>query len=143
MNTTGGHSAVLAALESSVCRDPAIEFAVAFGSHVTGDSRPSSDLDIAVRFTDELSASERFRKRCSLSGTLQREDAPFIDISDLDELPLTVAHDAVHGTFICGDEQAFRDVTSEIETAFAEQGDEIRRRQRALIDRIAEEGLRG
>lgn len=143
MGTTDGHSRLLAALESSVCRDPAVEFAVAFGSQATGGDRPSSDLDIALKFANELSSRERFRKRCFLAGELQREDAPFVDVSDIEELPLAVAHDAVQGRLLCGDEQAFRAVKTEVKAAFAEQGDDIRRRQRAVIDRIAEEGLRG
>lgn len=143
MDTTNGRSAVLAALESTVCRDPDIDFVIVFGSQVTDDVRPSSDLDVAVKFADELSSSERFQKRCFLSGELQRESAPFVDVSDIDELPLAVAHDAVHGRVLCGDEQALREFTAEVEAAVAQQSDDIHRRQRAVIDRIAEEGLRG
>lgn len=143
MDTTDGHSGLLAALETAVCRDPAVEFAVVFGSQVSGDARPSSDIDIAVKFADDLSSSERFRKRCFLAGELQREDAPFVDVSDIDELPLAVAHDAVQGRVLCGDEEAFRAVKTEVEAAFSERGEDIRRRQRAVIDRIAEDGLRG
>ena len=143
MDTTGGRSAVLAALESAVCRDPAVDFAIVFGSQITDDARPSSDLDLAIKFADDLSSSERFEKRCVLSGELQQEGAPFIDVSDIDELPLGVAHDAVHGKLLCGDDDAFHEVTAEVEAAFAEQGEDIRRRQRAVIERIAEEGLRG
>ena len=143
MDTTEERSEVLVALESAVCRDPDLDFAIVFGSQATDDARPSSDLDVAVKFADDLSSSERFEKQCFLSGELQEEGAPFIDVSDIDGLPLAVAHDAVHGKLLCGDEQAFREVKAEVEAAFAEQGDDIRRRQRALIDRIAEEGLRG
>lgn len=60
--------------EESLCANAEIEFVVIFGSQTTGDMRPASDLDIAVKFTDELSSHERFRKRCFLSGDLQRED---------------------------------------------------------------------
>lgn len=143
MDTTDGHSEVLAALETAVCRDSAVEFAVVFGSQISGDTRPSSDLDIAVKFADDLSSSERFRKRCFLAGELQREDAPFVDVSDIDELPLVVAHDAVQGRVLCGDKEAFRAVKTEVEAAFSKRGEDIRRRQRAVIDRIAEDGLRG
>jgi hypothetical protein len=44
---------------------------------------------------------------------------------------------------LCGDEEAFHEVKAEVETAFTERGENVRQRQRALIDRIAEEGLRG
>jgi predicted nucleotidyltransferase len=143
MGTTDERLEALATLESAVCRDSDIEFALVFGSQVTDTALPSSDLDIAVKFDDDLSSGERFRKRCFLAGELQQEDTPFVDVSDIDELPLTVAHDAVQGRLLCGDEEAFREVKAEVETAFAERGEEIRQRQRALIDRIAEEGLRG
>lgn len=143
MGTTDERLEALATLESAVCRDSDIEFALVFGSQVTDTARPSSDLDIAVKFDDHFSSGERFRKRCFLAGELQQEDTPFVDVSDIDELPLAVAHDAVQGRLLCGDEEAFREVKAEVETAFAERGEEIRQRQRALIDRIAEEGLRG
>lgn len=143
MDTIDGRSRLLALLEESLCRGPDIEFAVAFGSQVTGDSRPSSDLDLAVKFTDSLSSHERFQKRCFLSGDLQRADAPFIDISDIEGLPLDVAHDAVTGEFLCGDEQAFRQFRADIEAVFEERRDDIRRHRRDVIDRIAENGLHG
>lgn len=143
MEPAAERSRLLAALEASLCRDADIEFAVAFGSLVTGDSRPASDLDLAVKFDDELSAHDRFRKRCFLSGDLQRADAPFIDLSDIEALPIEVAHDAVQGEFLCGDEDAFRRFNATIERTFEEQRDDLRRQQRALIDRVAEEGLRG
>jgi predicted nucleotidyltransferase len=143
MGTADGHTQLLAALSEVICSDPDVEFAIAFGSRAAGTPRPSSDIDVAVKFSDELSASERFRKRCSLSGELQREDAPFVDVSDIEELPLLVAYDAVQGTVLCGDEEALRSVKEGIDAAFTERGPDIRSHQRDLIDRIAEEGLRG
>lgn len=143
MEGIDGRSLLLTRLEESLCRDPDIEFVVSFGSQVTGDSRPSSDLDLAVKFADTLSSHERFQKRCFLSGDLQRADAPFIDISDIEDLPLDVAHDAVTGEFLCGDEQAFRQFRADIGEEFEERRDDIRRHQRDVIDRIAENGLHG
>jgi predicted nucleotidyltransferase len=43
-------SQLLATLEEFLCRNTDIEFAVAFGSQATGNSRPSSDVDLAVKF---------------------------------------------------------------------------------------------
>jgi len=68
---------------------------------------------------------------------------PFVDVSDIESLPLAVAHDAVAGLFVCGDEDEFERVKTDIETKFAEQRDNHHRQQRAVIDRIAEGGLRG
>ena len=132
-----------AVLDTSVCADPAVEFVVAFGSRPAGESTPASDLDIAVKFAADLSAGERFEKRCFLSGDLQHDDAPFVDLSDIETLPLDVANDAVNGTFVCGDEHAFEQFKTIVEAAFDDQRDTIRRQQRDVIDRIAAEGLRG
>ncbi|WP_254543686.1 nucleotidyltransferase domain-containing protein [Halomarina pelagica] len=143
MEATDGRSRLLAILGESPCRDADIDFAVAFGSRVAGTPQPSSDLDVAVKFADGLSSRERFQKRCFLSGDLQREDAPFVDVSDVEALPLDVAHDAVDGEFLCGDEQTFRRFRANVEATFEERRDEIRRHQRGVIDRIAENGLHG
>ncbi|MCO8245335.1 nucleotidyltransferase domain-containing protein [Haladaptatus sp. AB643] len=143
MDSIDGHSELLAVLGESLCRDADIEFAVVFGSQLTSNSRPSSDLDLAVKFTKSLSSHERFQKLCFLSGDLQREGAPFIDLSDIETLPLEVAHDAVNGEFLCGDEDAFRHFKADTESLFEEQHEDIRRHQRDVIDRIAEDGLHG
>ncbi|WP_158057958.1 type VII toxin-antitoxin system MntA family adenylyltransferase antitoxin [Halorussus halophilus] len=143
MDTTDGRSQVLAGLSESLCHDPDIEFVVVFGSQLTGDARPSSDIDLAVKFSDTLSSHERFRKRCFLSGDLQREDAPFVDISDIETLPIGVAHDAVNGDVLCGNKEAFRRFKADIEASFEDQRDDIRDQQQRVIDRIAEDGLHG
>lgn len=143
MDSIDGHSELLAVLEESLCRDVDIEFAVVFGSQLTSNSRPSSDLDLAVKFADNLSSHERFQKLCFLSGDLQREGAPFIDVSDIETLPLEVAHDAVNGEFLCGDEGAFHHFKADTESLFEEQHEDLRRHQRDVIDRIAEDGLHG
>ena len=132
-----------AVLDASVCDDPAVEFVVAFGSRPADEATPASDLDIAVKFADDLSAGERFDKRCFLSGDIQRDDAPFVDLADIETLPLDVAHDAVNGTVVCGDEHAFERFKTAIEAAFDDQRETLRRQQRDVIDRIAAEGLRG
>lgn len=108
MNAIDGRSRVLAALEESLCHDSDIVFALVFGSLITSDSGTESDIDVAVKFAEHCSSRERFRKRCFLSGDLQQIDAPFVDLSDIESLPLEVAHDAVNGEFLCGDDRAFR-----------------------------------
>lgn len=143
MDATDGRSRLLAALDESLCRDADVEFVIAFGSQVNGEPRPSSDIDLAVKFADELSDHARFRKRCYLSGDLQRADAPYVDVADIEALPIDVAHDAVNGELLCGDERAFHRFKSDVETVFEERRDDIRRHQRDVIDRIAEEGLSG
>lgn len=143
MDTPDGRSRLFAAFEESLCRDADIEFAVAFGSQISGESHTSSDIDLAINFTDDLSSHERFQKRCFLSGDLQQENAPFVDVSDIEELPVGVAYDAVNGEVICGDEQAFHRFKADVEAAFEDQRDDIRRHQQDVIERIAEDGLHG
>ena len=143
MMTDDEHSDVLEDLAASVCSDSDVEYLVVFGSQVSGPSTASSDLDLAVKFADDLSDHERFEKWCFLSGDLQQDDAPFVDVADIDTLSLDVAHDVVNGEFVCGDQEAFEQFKTEIETGFSEHREEIRRHQRDVIDRIAEDGLRG
>jgi predicted nucleotidyltransferase len=143
MSSDGNRSAVLSDLEAVLCADEDTEFAVVFGSQAANTAREDSDVDVAVKFSETLSAAERFRKRCFLAGDLQREDEPFVDISDIDRLPLAVAHDAVRGEFLCGDEAAFQAFKTEVERQFSEERDTIQRHQRDTIDRIAEDGLHG
>ena len=143
MDAGDRRSQVLATIEESVCPDPAVEFVVAFGSQVTGEPTRSSDFDLAVKFAAELPSRERFEKQCFLSGTLQQEDFPFVDLSDIESLPVDVAHDAVNGQFVCGDKQTFEQFKTNIESQFGDRRDALRRQQREVIDRIAEEGLRG
>lgn len=126
-----------------LCTDPEIDFVVAFGSRVSGDARSSSDLDVAVKFSDDVPADDRFRKRCQLSAHLQQPDRPFVDVSDVDELSLEFAHDAVDGTLVCGDKAAFRAFRDRIDSEFETRRDDFERRHRERIRRIAEEGLRG
>lgn len=133
----------LAALSESVCADSAVAFVVAFGSQITGSPTRGSDLDLAIKFVDELSNRERFEKRCFLSGNLQQDDAPFVDVSDIETLSLDVTHDAINGQFVCGDRDAFEQFKTAVEAQFEDEHEELRRHQRAVIDRIAEEGLRG
>lgn len=134
---------VRAAVQATVCPDPGVNFVVMFGSHIRGAPRPGSDIDLAVKFADTCAARDRFRKRCFFAGELQRPTGPYVDVSDIEALPLDVAHDAVCGEFLCGDAAAFRAFKTEIEARYETERDTLRQHQRAIIDRIAEDGLRG
>ena len=143
MEPNADQSQIRSALKDMVCADPDIVFAVVFGSQLSGTATHSSDFDIAVKFTADCSERNRFKKRCVLSGELQHEEFPFIDVSDIDSLPLDVAHDAVNGDLLCGDERVFEQFKTDIEAEFDEKRETLRRHQRTVIDRIAEDGLRG
>jgi len=143
MEPSADQPQIRSALKTVVCADPDVVFAVVFGSQLSGTGTRSSDVDIAVKFTADCSGRDRFKKQCVLSGELQHEEFPFIDVSDIDSLPLDVAHDAVNGNLLCGDERAFEQFKTDIEVKFDGQRETLRQHQRAVIDRIAEDGLRG
>lgn len=124
-----------------LCGDPDVEFVVAFGSRETGPTHGSSDLDVAVKFSADCCKTERFRKRCRFSGTVQDPGLPFVDVSDIEALPLPVAHEAVTGTFLCGDEHAFEAFKTSTQHEFKDQQTAIEDEQQELIRRIAEDGL--
>ncbi len=143
MNSTRDPSWIRDITDETLCEEPDIEFVVAFGSQIWGTATPESDIDIAVKFSDELSATDRFRKRCFLAGELQESSRPQVDLVDVESLPVEVAHDVVNGELICGDQHRFERFRSSVERQFESERDQLRQQQRETIDRIAEEGLRG
>lgn len=132
-----------AAIETVVCSDPDIQFAVAFGSRISGTPRPSSDIDIALKFADHLSRGERFRKRCALAGQLQQDDGPFVDVSDIEALSLEAAHDALDGVVLCGDEATVQAFADAIEAELNRRQPDLEQHRRETIQRIATDGLHG
>lgn len=143
MTARDGIAPVEDAVRGSVCTDADIEFVVLFGSRTTGAASTASDIDLAIKFADDLSPHARFQKWCFLAGDLQQATAPDVDVADIERLPIDVAHDAVAGELLCGDRDAFERFQTRINTRFETERDDLRRQQRAVIDRIAEEGLRG
>jgi predicted nucleotidyltransferase len=83
MANHGDSSKIFDELTASVCSDPDVEFVVAFGSQVAGEPTALSDVDLAIKFAENLSDHERFEKWCFLSGDLQQDDAPFVDVADI------------------------------------------------------------
>jgi len=71
-----------------VLEDAPITLAVLYGSHARGESRPGSDVDLAVSFYDSLSSVERTRARLSLIERLGRGvDTDGIDVIPIDQAP--------------------------------------------------------
>ncbi|ELK53132.1 nucleotidyltransferase family protein [Haloferax sp. BAB-2207] len=62
MEPSDGRSEALSALREAVRSDSDIKFVVTLGSQITGGATMASDLDIAVKFADSLSARDRFEK---------------------------------------------------------------------------------
>ena len=113
-----------------------VVFAVLFGSHATRTADGTSDVDIALRFPDEMADIERFRRRNRIDAELQQYAAGFVDVSDLEELPVHVAHAALQNGIVVAGEMstAYRDgVKQEYEATAGERAAQ----REELIERLA------
>ena len=114
----------------------AVVFAVLFGSRARGTADTSSDVDVAVRFPDEASAHERFRRRNRIDAALQEYADGFVDVSDVDSLPTPVAYAALRdGIRLVGDEQAVEAYLSQVQVEYEASSDEREHERREFIDR--------
>ena len=113
-----------------------VVFAVLFGSHATGTADATSDVDIALRFPDEMAAIERFRRRNRIDAELQQYAAGFVDVSDLEELPVHVAHAALRDGIVVAGEMstAYRE---EVEQEYEATAGERAAQREELIERLA------
>jgi predicted nucleotidyltransferase len=113
-------------------------FAVLFGSCARDTAGESSDVDIALRFPDEMGARERFRLRNRLDAELQRYAEDFVDVSDIDALPTSVAYAALReGDLLVGEESTVKAYRKRISQEYEATADERERERRDLIERLA------
>ena len=118
--------------ETDVC------FAVLFGSRVRGDAHESSDVDVALRFPDDLSSTERFRRRNRIDAELQSHADAFVDVSDIDSLPLPIARAALRdGIRLVGDDREVDAYRDRVEAEYEETATERERDRREFVDRLA------
>jgi len=83
------------ALAERLGRFDEVLFALLFGSHARGESRPDSDIDLAVFVSPALSPEERWKLRLRLHATL--EDLGTLDVVVLNDAPALLAHRALQG----------------------------------------------
>lgn len=115
-----------------------IDFAILFGSHARGTADESSDVDIALRFPEEMDDHERFHRRNRIDAELQEYADGFVDVSDIEALPNPVAYAALRdGILLAGDEQAAEEYREKVETEYETEQSERKREQREFIDRLA------
>lgn len=115
-----------------------VVFAVLFGSHARGTADSTSDVDVALRFPDGMDAHERFRARNRIDAELQRFADGFVDASDIETLPTSVAVAALRdGVRLVGDEDAITSYRERIERAHDATAAERERERQAFIDRLA------
>lgn len=123
----------------SVFADAGVCYAVLFGSYATGSESPGSDIDICVRFPDEYTRRERFRRRNRIDALVQSAADPFVDVSDLEALPDSVALNALkYGTLLYGDRQTKTADERRLERRVEDSKDHRRRERREFVDRLAE-----
>lgn len=123
----------------SVLAETDVRYAVLFGSYAIGSETASSDLDVGVRFADECSKRERFRQRNRIDSTLQSYAEPFVDVSDLEALPDTVALNALRtGVLLYGDDAMKAADERRLERRVESSNERRERRRREFIDRLAE-----
>ncbi|MBK8995867.1 MAG: nucleotidyltransferase domain-containing protein [Myxococcales bacterium] len=70
-------------LQRLLAEEPQVELAVSFGSRASGRARPTSDVDLGVRFEPGVSPSERV----AFANQLERALGAPLDLIDLDEAP--------------------------------------------------------
>lgn len=113
-------------------------FALLFGSHARGTAGSESDVDIALRFPEEMDDRERFRLRNRIDAELQQFADGFVDVSDVETLPTGVVYAALRdGVVLVGDESAIQTYQEEVAEAHEKTADDRERERREFIDRLA------
>lgn len=115
-----------------------LEFALLFGSRARGESEPSSDVDIALRFPEEMDAADRFRRRNRIDAALQAFAEGFVDVSDIERLPVPVAYRALRdGIVLLGEKRRVETYRERVGAEYESTESERDRERRAFIDRLA------
>ena len=113
-------------------------FAVLFGSHIRGTADESSDVDIALRFPDELSEGERFCRRNRIDADLQAYADGFVDVSDIESLPTHIANAALRdGVRLVGDQKDVDTYKQDVKAEYDASASERDQERREFIDRLA------
>lgn len=116
----------------------AVVFAVLFGSHAHGAADESSDVDVALRFPEEMDDYDRFNTRNRIDADLQEYAEGFVDVSDIDSLPTRVGHAALQdGIVLVGDEQTVEEYRKQVEREYEASADERERERREFINQLA------
>lgn len=115
-----------------------VEFALLFGSHARETASDDSDVDVALRFPEEMDAYERFRRRNCIDAKLQEYAESFVDVSDIASLPIPVAYTALRdGILLVGEESDVTAYREPVEQEYVATKDEREQARRELIDRLA------
>lgn len=82
-------AALIAAAERTLASEP-VQFAYLFGSHARDEARRDSDVDIAVRFSDDVAADEYLARSTTLAGIIAQQArlGPINGLVVLNDAPL-------------------------------------------------------
>lgn len=115
-----------------------VVFAVVFGSRACGTERADSDVDVALRFPPAFDAETRFRRRNRIDADLQEYAEGFVDVSDVEALPIPVARAALRdGVLVVGDQRTVDTYRERIEREYQATEPERERERREFVDRLA------
>lgn len=118
--------------------DSEVRFAVLFGSFASETVQESSDVDVGLRFPDEMTAKERFRHRNRIDADLQTYTERFVDVSDIEALPLPVTRAALRdGIRLVGDEQEVDAYREQIDAEYESSATDREQERQEFIDRLA------
>ena len=81
---------------------PGLELAYLFGSYAAGSARPDSDIDVAVRFPETLTAERKLQLIELIAGEL---GCP-VDVIDLHDVPEPITGEVMQGIRLVGTDSA-------------------------------------
>jgi uncharacterized protein len=91
-----------ATLTRLLADEPGLELAYLFGSHARGTARPESDVDVAVRFRQPMTAQQKISLIESIANRLGRA----VDVIDLHDVPEPITGEAIQGLRLIGTDEA-------------------------------------
>ncbi|WP_311172539.1 type VII toxin-antitoxin system MntA family adenylyltransferase antitoxin [Halobellus ordinarius] len=115
-----------------------IDFAVLFGSHARGVAEDSSDVDIALKFHDDIDERECFRRRNRIDAEVQAYADGFVDVSDIETLPTHVARAALReGIPLVGEKSVIDAYRARTEAEYDARSGERKNEREQFIERLA------
>lgn len=115
-----------------------LEFALLFGSQVTGTATERSDFDFVVKFSETLDTDERFQRRNHIAGELMaRLGTDDVDVSDLEHLPTEIAHAALQeGILLVGGEDTVDQYRQQVTEEYEQTAADRKRAREELLRRL-------
>ena len=123
-----------------------VEMAYLYGSVARGRPLPSSDIDIALVFTEQLPPYRRLTLELDIQAALEEAGGlTGLDVRSINHAPLTVQGQVVQGGLLLYERDRNRRVAFEalIRRKYFDYQPTAERMQRAFLDHVRREGLTG